>query len=112
MMKIWSVVIFVVLLFGLTELSFAEKYQVILTPPVTNADGSVCTDIAGYELSYGITQATLGDPVDIGNVTTKEIDVPSCGLFVKARAYDTSGNRSEWTPVTGKLKVLLNLEVN
>lgn len=64
--------------------------------PTTNADGTPCTDLAGYKLYYGSGSRQYSMVLDLGNVTTHALDGLASGTYYFAvSAYDSAGNESE-----------------
>jgi PKD repeat protein len=65
-------------------------------PPTTNIDDTLLTDLAGYKIYYGIASGNYTQIIDIGNVSTYQINNLTDGLtyYFVVRAYDTSANES------------------
>jgi len=59
----------------------------------TNADGSPCTDLAGYKIYFGTASGQYRSSRDVGNVVTYRLTDLSAGTtyFIATTAYDTSG---------------------
>jgi hypothetical protein len=70
-------------------------------PPLTNADGTPLTDLAGYRVYYGTAPRSVQSydySVDIGNFTGAVISNLSKGdWYFAVTAYDTSGNESTFS---------------
>jgi hypothetical protein len=54
------------------------------------------TDLAGYKVYYGTTSKTYGQPIDVGNARSYQINNVQAGTYcyVSLTAYDTSVNES------------------
>jgi len=71
-------------------------------PPTTNADGTQCTDLAGFKVYWGDRSGNYSHSKDVGNVLTASIcgpgsfDKPGDWYFA-VTAYDTSGNESTFS---------------
>ena len=65
----------------------------------TNADGSTCTDLAGYKIYYGTASGQYGTPKDVGNITTYDLTGLTAGqtYYIVTTAYDTSNNESSYS---------------
>lgn len=75
--------------------------------PTTNEDGTPLIDLAGYRVYYGPTPGNYSTSVDVGNVLTKNIDLPPDILYYFAvTAYDTGGNESTFSNEVSKIKYL------
>jgi len=55
------------------------------------------TDLDGYNVYYGTSPGSYGEPIDVGNVTEHELTGLNEGTtyYVALTAYDTSSNESE-----------------
>jgi hypothetical protein len=55
------------------------------------------SDLAGYNVYYGTSPGSYGNPVDVGDVTTYELTELDAGVryYVAITAYDTAENESE-----------------
>lgn len=62
-----------------------------------NADGSPCTDLAGYDVHYGNASRTYTNHVDAGTSTTKSLTLPPGNYFFAVTARDTTGNVSAFS---------------
>jgi len=83
---------------------FAGNATLSWDPPTINADGTPLMDLAGYKLYYGTTSGNYTSNIDIGNVTTYQINNLTDGLtyYFAATAYDTSGNESSFSNEVSK----------
>jgi hypothetical protein len=72
--------------------------------PVTNADGTPLTDLAGYNVYYGPSPAVYGQVENVGNVMTYTINNLQDGLtyYFAVTAYDMSGNESGYSNEVSK----------
>ena len=65
------------------------------TAPITNEDGSVLTDLAGYKLYYGTQPGQYSQVITVGDYTSAEIgDLGSGTYYLTVTAYDIYGNES------------------
>ena len=79
--------------------AFLQKTRqgILLT---TNADGTVpLDDLVGYSVAYGPSTSDLSTSVNVGNVTSVQLELPIGTHFVAVRAYDTWDNQSEFSNV-------------
>jgi hypothetical protein len=62
-------------------------------------DANTESDIAGYKVYYGTGSGIYGAPIDVGNVTSYQLENPAAGTtyYVVLTAYDTSGNESAFS---------------
>lgn len=66
--------------------------------PLTNADGSPISDLAGYKVYYGTSSNNYTHSVTIGNYTSTVVSNLSSGTWCfSVSSYDTSGNESEYS---------------
>jgi hypothetical protein len=75
------------------------------TPPTTNTDGSVLTNLAGYRIYYGTSSSALTQVVQVANagVTRYVLDGLGRGTYYFAvRAYTTAGVESENSNIVSK----------
>ena len=75
------------------------------TPPTQNDDGTVLTDLTGYEVRYGTNQANLDRSVQVTNpsVNTFVVDSLTSGTwFFAIRSINSSGNGSVMSNVASK----------
>ena len=79
--------------------SLAGDVTLSWSSPVTNADGTLLTDLAGYRIYYGTDTGNYVYYVDIGNVISYQINDLEAGLtyYFAVTAYDTSGNESAYS---------------
>lgn len=56
-------------------------------------------DLAGYRVYYGTAPREYVDSIDVGNITTYQLDYLLDGVtyFIAVTAYDTSGNESDFS---------------
>jgi hypothetical protein len=56
-------------------------------------------DLAGYWVYYGTASREYADSIDVGNITTYQLDNLLDGVtyFIAVTAYDTSGNESDFS---------------
>ncbi|MEX2123329.1 MAG: putative Ig domain-containing protein [Woeseia sp.] len=73
------------------------------TAPTLNTDGSALTDLAGYEIHYGVTQGNYTEQIHIDNpgLTTYVVDnlSPDTYYFV-ATSINTDGAESDFSGVS------------
>jgi hypothetical protein len=66
--------------------------------PMSNADGSPLTDLAGYKIYYGTSSGDYAKVIDAGNFTTYEIEDLEPGTYYFAvTTYDFSENESDYS---------------
>ena len=77
----------------------ADFIKLSWLPPVTNADGSSLTDLAGYMIYYREEYADAETySTDAGNVTSASIDNLSSGTWCfTVTAYDSAGIESNFS---------------
>ena len=90
MRLIKSIVIQLILFVGVVPFSHGESLFLEWSP---NSE----SDLAGYNVYYGISSGSYGDPIDVGNVTSYELTELDAGVryYVAITAYDTADNESE-----------------
>ncbi len=97
---IFCMLIFLVVLgFPVPEV-YAGEVQVSLSwdAPITNVDGTPLTDLAGYNIYYGIESKNYSSTIDVKNVTTYKVAVDTAGTYYFAvTAYDITGNESDYS---------------
>ena len=75
-------------------------------PPTENVDGSYLTDLAGYNIYYGIKQGEYGNRINISNPGIATYVVtnlsPNTYYFV-ATSFNTSGVESPYSSVVSKV---------
>jgi hypothetical protein len=76
----------------------SRPVQLAWDAPTLNADGTPCTDLAGYQVAWGDALGAYGLPLDVAENRTLAITVSLGRLYVAALAYDTTGNKSAWCP--------------
>lgn len=69
------------------------------TAPTTNADNTPLTDLGGFNIYYGTAPGNYSQNIDVGNVTTYQVDNLTMGVtyYFVTTAYDTSGNESGYS---------------
>lgn len=75
------------------------------TPPTTNTDGSMLTNLAGYRIYYGASASTLTQQIQVANpgVASYVVSGLSGGTYYFAvRAYNTAGAESASSTVVSK----------
>lgn len=82
-------VLFLALIFMIPSLVFGLSIRVTWNPNTES-------DLAGYKVYYGTQSGVYGNPVDVGNVTTWNLDnvAEKTTYYFALTAYDTSGNES------------------
>ena len=67
--------------------------------PLTGADGTPLTDVAGYKIYWGTSPGTYTNSVDVGNVRTYTLDGLAEGqiYFIGITAYDTLHSQSAYS---------------
>jgi hypothetical protein len=93
--------------FNLTVVAVAANGSATLTwvPPVTNSDGSLLTNLAGYRVQYGKSQTSLDQTKEIANpltLTTTVDNLTSGTWFFAVRAYSAAGSVSDVSNVAQK----------
>ena len=72
------------------------------TPPTENVDGSYLTDLAGYNIYYGLTEGQYSERINIDNpgIATYVVTnlTPNTYYFV-ATSYNTAGVESPYSGV-------------
>jgi hypothetical protein len=75
------------------------------TPPTTNADGSLLTDLAGFRIYYGTSSSNLSQSLTVADKTATSGTVTGLGTgtwYFDLKAYTTSGVESSASPVVSK----------
>jgi len=74
------------------------------SPVITNSDGSLMTDLAGYKVYYGLASGSYTTPIDVGNTTSSVITGLNSGTtyYFTVTAYDGSGNESPYATEVSK----------
>lgn len=69
------------------------------TPPTTNMDGTVLTDLAGYRVYFGTESRNYYNFLSIGNITAYRVQNLIFGneYCFAVTAYDTFGNESDYS---------------
>lgn len=78
---------------------FAGEAVITWNAPVSNADGTPLTDLAGFKIYYGTISGIYTDNIDVGRVTTSRISNLTDGLiyYFVVTAYDFAGNESGYS---------------
>lgn len=82
---LWRIVVCICLAVLCSTAATAGTATLSWQKPTTNADGTPLTDLAGYKVYYGTSSGVYGNPVDIGIVTTYQVQ----GLTDGTRYYFT-----------------------
>ncbi|MEM4260895.1 MAG: DUF1566 domain-containing protein [Candidatus Woesearchaeota archaeon] len=84
--------------------AYAGQATLFWSPPATNEDGTPITDLAGYNIYYGISSGSYTEKVDVGNVTGYTINSLEEGktYFFVATAYNISGIESKYSNEVSK----------
>lgn len=75
------------------------------TPPNTNSDGSLLTDLAGFHIYYGNSSTNMNQSITIADKTATSGTVTSLGVgtwYFNVRAYTSDGLESSASPVVSK----------
>ncbi len=93
-----------------STLVFAGDATLSWNPPTTNKDGSPLADLAGYILYYDTTSGKYNNSIDVGDLTTYQVENLTEGLtyYFAVTAYDTSSNESEYSNEVSKTIELVN----
>lgn len=94
--------------FNLTVVAPAANGSALLTwvPPLTNSDGSLLTNLAGYRVQYGKSQTSLDQVKEIANpltLTTTIDNLTSGTWYFAVRAYSAAGSVSDVSNVAQKV---------
>jgi Putative Ig domain len=94
--------------FNITVAAVAANGSATLTwvPPLTNSDGSLLTNLAGYRVQYGKSQTSLDQVKEIANpltLTTTVGNLTSGTWYFAVRAYSTAGSVSDVSNVAQKV---------
>jgi hypothetical protein len=83
---------------------FAGDVTLSWIPPTLNNDGSPVTDLAGYNVYFGIESRDYSQSIDVGNTTSYQDNtfIEGYTYFFAVTAYDTSGNESEFSHEVNK----------
>ena len=76
------------------------------TPPTQNMDGSYLTDLAGYNIYYGLTQGQYSHRINIDNpgiATYVVTDLAPSTYYFVATSFNTSGVESPYSSVVIKI---------
>jgi hypothetical protein len=74
--------------------------------PVTNADGSALTDLAGFEVHYGTASQTYTEIVPVGDPTAVSVlidELLPATYYFAVLAVDTTGNKSAFSSEVSKV---------
>ncbi|MEJ0038468.1 MAG: putative Ig domain-containing protein [Gammaproteobacteria bacterium] len=75
------------------------------TPPTTNADGSLLTDLAGFRIYYGNSSGAMNQSMTISDPLTTTGTVSSLGSgtwYFNVKAYTSAGIESSASPTVSK----------
>jgi Bacterial TSP3 repeat len=77
----------------------AAGVQLSWTAPTKDANGAPLTDLAGYNVYYGLTSLLYGVSIDVGLTTSAAISGLVDGLtyYFAVTAYDQAGNESAFS---------------
>lgn len=64
--------------------------------PTQYTDGSPLS-VAGYKLYYGTASRSYSKSLDVGNVTSYSISLPSGSYYAAVTAYDSNGFESDYS---------------
>ncbi len=105
--------VFITLLLFLFHTSSVIASDVTLSwnQPVSNADGSVLTDLAGYKVNIGTNSGTYSQSIDIGDVTSYQLSnlIEGTTYYFAVTSYDHLGNESSYSNEVSKT---INVVVN
>ena len=95
---LYTLIIFLIFFIHTNEL-FAGTASLSWSSPVKNADGTTLSDLAGYIISYGTDSGNYVQSIDVGDVTTYEVQGLASGMtyYFSVTAYDHNGNKSEYS---------------
>ncbi len=104
MMGIMRLGFFIGILVSCVSLSWGASLGLSWTPPTTNEDGTVLTDLARYNVYHGTSSGNYSQITSVGNVTSYEVTNLAAGTvyYFVVTAYDTSGNESGYSNEVGK----------
>lgn len=75
-------------------------------PPTSNTDGSVLTDLIGYQIYYGTSSSALNSSVTVANsgITSYVVDnLPSATYYFAIKAVNASGVTSDLSSLVTKV---------
>jgi len=83
---------------------FAGSLTLSWNAPIQNTDGTALSDLAGYKLYYGTATGNYTNTINVGNVTTYQVNNLTDGLtyYFAVTAYNTSGNESVYSNEVNK----------
>lgn len=79
--------------------------QLQWTAPTANTDGSALTTLAGYRISYGLSPASLANPIQIASPTTNSYIVGNLDAgtwYFGVRAYTSTDAQSDLSNIVSK----------
>jgi Fibronectin type III domain len=84
--------------------AFAGTITLAWDAPTTNTDGTPLTDLAGYKIYYGPTSGSYTNTLDVGNVTTSEVNDLTDGntYYFTVSAYNSAGVESSFSNEVSK----------
>ena len=78
--------------------AYAGQASLWWTAPTTNTDGTLLTNLAGYNIYYGTASGDYTHNVNVGNVTNYTVSSLAAGTYYfAATAYNTTGNQSAYS---------------
>jgi hypothetical protein len=96
--------LFCLIIFLDASILLADDVTLSWNPPTANADGTPLTDLDGYIVYVGTQSGNYSQNIDVGNVTTYQVNNLTTGLtyYFAATAYDTSDNESDYSSEVSK----------
>lgn len=76
------------------------------TPPTRRTNGTALTNLAGYRIAYGTTQAALSQAIQVANPAATSYVVSNLSpatYYFSVRAYDTTGAESDPSSIASKV---------
>jgi len=109
LMKLRNKNIYINVIICLSILSYASivcagSLTLSWNAPIQNTDGTALSDLAGYKLYYGTATGNYTNTINVGNVTTYQVNNLTDGLtyYFAVTAYNTSGNESVYSNEVNK----------
>jgi hypothetical protein len=75
------------------------------TPPTTNTDGSVLTNLAGYRVTYGTSTSALSNTATVANPTVSSALIENLApgtWYFAVKAYTSTGTESSVSTTVSK----------
>lgn len=93
-----AVSIFLVCIFAFNNVIAISKV-LSWSPPEVNEDNTICEDLGGYKIYYGLASRDYSWSVNVGYVLTYQINGlnEDAAYYFATTAYDTSGNESKYS---------------